>query len=112
VDRTTRRDIPWSYKGWETCRLRGYAPCRVGFKIGPLFADSFDIAQRLFHALKGGVSDETPVFLDVPAINPEAIVLARIHGMRPVFATGRMYSRGAPAVPMDKVFGITSFELG
>jgi len=29
-----------------------------------------------------------------------------------VFETGRMYSREAPAVPMQKVFGITSFELG
>jgi GNAT superfamily N-acetyltransferase len=96
-------------------KLKGYGvmrACRRGFKIGPLFADSPDIAERLFLALRGRVSAETPLFLDVPATNPAAVTLARNHDMTPVFETGRMYNRGAPAVPMEKVFGITSFELG
>lgn len=99
----------------EKKELKGYGvirPCRSGFKIGPLFADSFDIAERLFYALAGKVSMGTPVFLDVPAINPAALELTRIHSMTPVFETGRMYNREIPAVPMEKVFGITSFELG
>jgi len=95
--------------------LKGYGvirPCREGFKIGPLFADSYDIAEKLFAGLTARAPAGTPVFLDVPAINPAAVGLAERRGMTPVFETGRMYSRQAPAVPMEKVFGITSFELG
>jgi GNAT superfamily N-acetyltransferase len=94
-------------KGYGVMRL-----CRTGFKIGPLFADSLDIAERLFDALRGKVSPQTSVFLDVPAINPAALALVQNHSMTPVFETGRMYNKEMPAVPMGKVFGITSFELG
>ncbi len=99
----------------EDGELKGYGvmrPCRTGFKIGPLFADSPDIAERLFDALKARAPEEAPVFLDLPAINPAAVAFARKRNMTPVFETGRMYSREAPAVPMEKDFGITSFELG
>jgi hypothetical protein len=99
----------------EDNALKGYGvirPCRTGFKIGPLFADSFDIAERLLDALGGRISAGTPLFLDVPAMNSAALSLARDHNMTPVFETGRMYNKGMPAVPMEKVFGITSFELG
>ena len=95
--------------------LKGYGilrPCRNGFKIAPLFADSVDIAERLFGALAEKVSEQTTVYMDVPAINPAALALAQSRGMTPVFETGRMYSKQMPAVPMEKVFGITSFELG
>jgi len=87
-------------------------PCRTGFKIGPLFADSPDIAEKLFGALAGKVSPQTPLFLDIPATNPAALSLAQGHRMTPVFETGRMYNKEAPAVPMEKIFGATSFELG
>jgi len=99
----------------EDGRIKGYGvirPCRTGFKIGPLFADSPDIAEQLFDALTGNVPERAPVFLDIPANNPAAVAFARDHGMTSVFETGRMYSREAPAVPTEKVFGITSFELG
>jgi len=99
----------------EKNELKGYGvirPCRTGFKIGPLFADSPDIAERLFDALAGKVSPQADLFLDVPATNPAALALARYHKLTAVFETGRMYNKGAPPVPVEKVFGITSFELG
>jgi hypothetical protein len=107
---------PGSSVGYvEEGRLKGYGvmrPCRTGFKIGPLFADSADIAEQLFRALAADVTADISLFLDVPAINPAALTLARNHGMTPVFETGRMYSKEIPDVPIDKIFGITSFELG
>ena len=30
----------------------------------------------------------------------------------PVFETARMYRGGQPQLPLDRVFGVTSFELG
>lgn len=94
--------------------LRGFGvirPCRSGHKIGPLFADSPGIAERLFANLIAGVPGE-PVYLDVPRPNAEAVALARRHGMAPVFETARMYTKGDPGVPVERVFGVTTFELG
>jgi hypothetical protein len=32
--------------------------------------------------------------------------------MSSIFETARMYTKAPPAVPLDCVFGVTSFELG
>ena len=85
--------------------------CRSGYKIGPLFADNTQIAETLFTALTSNVPGE-PVFLDTPEVNPAAVELAERHHMSVVFETARMYSKGEPALPMNCIFGVTSFELG
>jgi ribosomal protein S18 acetylase RimI-like enzyme len=85
--------------------------CRTGCKIGPLFADSDDIAGDLFDALAARMPGEA-IFLDVPETNPEAVALAERRGMTSVFETARMYTRQAPALSIERVFGVTSFELG
>lgn len=98
----------------ESGGVAGYGlarPCRVGYKIGPLFADSPVIADRLCAALLAALPGE-PVFLDVPEPNRAAIALAEDRGMVPVFGTARMYSRQIPALPLDRTYGITTFELG
>ncbi len=48
----------------------------------------------------------------VSQANPGGISLAKMHGMKKVFETARMYSKDQPSLPMSKIFGITSFELG
>lgn len=50
--------------------------------------------------------------MDVPEVNRAAIMLAERHGMKKVFETARMYTKQAPALPLEKIFGVTSFELG
>jgi len=94
--------------------LRGYGmvrPCRAGFKLGPLFADSAAIADALACAL-GTHTQGATVYFDTPDANPAAVALARQYGMQAVFATARMYRGGQPELPMEEIFGITSFELG
>ena len=96
-------------------RCAGYGvirPCRSGFKIGPLLADDADLADRLLCALVSRVPAGEPVQLDIPATNAAALELARTHGMRPVFETARMYTGVAPQLPISRLFGITTFELG
>ena len=97
--------------GSTGARPRYIRAAEVGWKVGPLFADTPGIADRLFTALTARHHGE-PVFLDVPQPNAEALVLAERHAMRPVFETARMYTGGDPGVPLDRIFGITSFELG
>jgi hypothetical protein len=85
--------------------------CREGFKIGPLFADDAGIAGDLFAALTAQTAGQ-PVFLDVPEVNAAAVQLAASHGMKEVFATARMYNRAIPDLPLDAIYGVTTFELG
>ncbi len=95
-------------------QLSGYGvirKCRQGYKIGPLFADNEGIADNLFLALIGKVPGEE-YFLDIPEPNPGAVSLVKRHNMQMVFETARMYSGAAPSLPVEKIFGVTSFELG
>ncbi|MBC8746595.1 MULTISPECIES: GNAT family N-acetyltransferase [Paraburkholderia] len=95
-------------------RIRGYGVlrrCRTGYKIGPLFADDAQIANDLFDGLVANVAGEV-ITLDVPEINAAAVALAERNGMVSAFETARMYTRAAPAIPVQRVFGVSSFELG
>jgi hypothetical protein len=84
---------------------------REGAKIGPLFADDVATARALFTEL-AAAPRSGPLFLDVPAPNEAAIDLAREAGMEPGFLTARMYAGPAPTIPVERVFGVTTFELG
>lgn len=98
----------------ETGRLSGYGVirrCRTGHKIGPLFADGADQAEALFRALSATAPGE-PLVLDVPEPNAAAVALARGHGMKAVFETARMYRGKEPDIPLRRVFGVTTLELG
>lgn len=95
-----------SVRGVGTART-----CRNGHKIGPLFADTEDAAEALFKGLTAAFPG-AQVFLDVPETNEAAIRLAERHGLTPVFETARMYRGPAPSLPLDRTYGITTFELG
>ncbi|MBR0974951.1 MULTISPECIES: GNAT family N-acetyltransferase [Bradyrhizobium] len=86
-------------------------PCRTGRKIGPLVADDRAAAQTLLHGLLASAGGGE-IFLDLPAVNREAIALAESLGLKPVFETARMYTGPVPPLRIDRVFGVTSFELG
>ena len=94
--------------------LAGYGvlrPCRVGYKIGPLFADTDRIADALFQSLCAS-SHGGSIFLDIPEPNEAALALTRRYGMRTCFETARMYTKQVPDFPVEQVFGVTTFELG
>jgi GNAT superfamily N-acetyltransferase len=95
-------------------KLAGFGvirPCAMGYKIGPLFADDAGIAEDLYRALAASVPGER-FYLDVIEPNQAAVALARKYELKEVFTTVRMYTGGEPAMDADKVFGVTSFELG
>jgi ribosomal protein S18 acetylase RimI-like enzyme len=85
--------------------------CREGFKIGPLYGDDERIADALFRGL-AAAANGAPVFLDVPEPNAAALRLASRYGLAPVFETARMYTGTPPELPRDRLFGVTTFELG
>ena len=102
----------------EDGRIAGYVvarPCRVGYKIGPLFADDAPRAEALLRAVAAELPAGATVYLDTPGANLAAHDLARRYHMTPGFQTARMYrtiSSSVIAPPLDRWFGVTSFELG
>lgn len=99
----------------EDGSLQGYGVirvCREGYKIGPLFAETKQAAEALFSSLCRNASRDGPVILDVPDDNLMAVSLAEDLGLKPAFETARMYRGPAPDLPLFRIFGITSFELG
>jgi len=96
-------------------KLAGYGiirPCRSGYKIGPLFADNAALAEALFLALKSSIQPSELFYLDTPERNKTAVSLAERHGMTVVFETARMYTKQEPDIPLERIFGVTTFELG
>jgi GNAT superfamily N-acetyltransferase len=95
-------------------RLSGYGVvrrCREGCRIGPLFADDVHAAEALFEKLAEFAAGG-PLFLDAPENNPAAMDFVGRHGMSEVFGCARMYLGPAPAIAHERVFGVTTFELG
>ncbi|WGR95828.1 GNAT family N-acetyltransferase [Bradyrhizobium sp. ISRA443] len=92
--------------GWGVIR-----PCRIGRKIGPLFADDRASGEAVLSALLASAGGGE-IFLDVPAVNRDAVALAQGLGLSPLFETARMYTGAIPPLRIDRVFGVTTFELG
>jgi len=103
-----------TFKFTENGALKGFAVLRKadkGYKICPLFADNAIIAEELYKACLNAAIGE-PVYIDIPVINPGAVALVKKYEATYVFECARMYFGKAPDNRMEKVFGITTFELG
>jgi GNAT superfamily N-acetyltransferase len=86
-------------------------PCQKGWKAGPLVADDRASAELVLAALLAG-SGGGEIFLDVPSVNRDAVALAQSLGLAPVFETARMYTGPIRPLRLERVFGVTTFELG
>jgi len=78
-------------------------PCWMGNKIGPLVGDDRDAVEAVLAALVAS-STNSEIFLDVPSINRDAIAVAEDLGLAPVFEI--------PSLRLERVFGVTTLELG
>ncbi|MGW3146264.1 GNAT family N-acetyltransferase [Streptomyces sp. NPDC001177] len=95
-------------------RLTGYGVIRPGrdsLRIGPLFADGPEDARALFAALIADAAGRE-VAIDVPETNAAGIALAEVAGFTPSFETARMYTGPVRDYAQDRVFGVTTLELG
>lgn len=80
--------------------------CRTGHKIGPLFAEDINTAVDLLGAFHGQVQIDVPMY--------QVSLLSELEGRGLVrqFETARMY-RGTPRhISSERVFAVTSLELG
>lgn len=86
--------------------------CRVGYKIGPLFANGIELAEKIFLRMNNFVPNGENIYFDTPEVNKAAVAIAEKYSMEKVFGTARMYSKYEPTININEVFGVTTFELG
>lgn len=86
-------------------------PCRTGHKVGPLVARDAESARTILGALAAPLGDEA-IYLDVPEASRTAMELVADLGMRPISACVRMYSGTPPPLQLERVYGVTTLELG
>ncbi|WP_246624960.1 GNAT family N-acetyltransferase [Oceanobacter mangrovi] len=87
-------------------------PCRSGYKVGPLYAESAAQAQQCLNDLLCQLEPDSTFYLDVPETNPDALALAESLQMQLSFETARMYTASTPDLPWQQLYGVTSFEIG
>lgn len=95
-------------------RLTGYAVVRPAVdrpRVGPLFADTADDARALLLAVAGG-TPEGGISVDIPGSNTAGVALAEEFGLTPSFETARMYTGPVRPFARERVYGITTLELG
>lgn len=93
--------------------ISGFAASRrtgLGIRVGPVFASQAEVARALILSLARESAERIAV--DVPMPNLVAIEMLTELGLTPEFETARIYRGGIPELPLDRVFGITSLELG
>ena len=109
------QESSYSLAAVQDGNLIGYGvmrQCVEGYKLAPLFADTPHIAEHLLIALVEKIDDDAAFFLDVPECHQAGLMLAKKMMMAPVFSTARMYTKTAPVLPLGRIYGVTSFEIG
>lgn len=103
-----------TFKYTEGGELKGFAIVRKlqkGWKVCPLFADNAMVAEALYEACLNATQGET-LTIDIPVSNTAAAELIKKYDATYVFECARMYYGTPPDLPINKIFGITTFELG
>ncbi|MEU7702557.1 GNAT family N-acetyltransferase [Streptomyces sp. NPDC039028] len=98
-------------------RPTGYGvvrPAQDAARVGPLFADTPADAAVLLDALaaEARAFGAARIAVDMPESNPAAARLAEERGLEPTFETARMYTGPVRPVARERVFGVTTLELG
>ncbi|BBC29565.1 GCN5 family acetyltransferase [Streptomyces graminofaciens] len=95
-------------------RLTGYGVVRPGrdaLRVGPLFADTAEDARALLLGLAAEAAGRE-LAIDVPLPNTAAVALVEEYGLVPSFDTARMYTGPIRPYTKERVFGVTTLELG
>jgi GNAT superfamily N-acetyltransferase len=86
-------------------------PCRVGYKIGPLFAQTPDRAEDILADLCARIEGQQ-VQIDIPEPNAAALEIAERFHLSMSFGCVRLYHGPDPLLPVARIFGVTSLEFG
>ncbi|KAH8553856.1 acyl-CoA N-acyltransferase [Umbelopsis sp. PMI_123] len=112
----------------EKGKVLGYGcvrPAITSFRVGPLFAESVEVAKSILYKLAKLTSEATTqpdskirssvknvVDVDVPKVNSQAVALFDELDMRNTFTTLRMWKGKQPEVDENGIYGVTTLEVG
>jgi GNAT superfamily N-acetyltransferase len=100
----------------ENSKLVGIASIRPGvtaYKVGPLYADSAEIAKVLFINLVNAIPKDSSIELDTPATNSDAQKLVKeFLKFSPVFDCMKMWTQEPPKHHINKIYGTLALEFG
>lgn len=82
-----------------------------GWRVGPLLAPHAEAAEAIMRDLAAAVPKQA-LHLDVNTGNPDAVNMARDVGLSPGFECVRMYRGGMPGLPLSRMWGACTLELG
>lgn len=94
-------------------KIRGFAASRKtsrGHRIGPVFCDGRECAEDLILTLAGMAGGDISV--DIPLPNGDAESMCLDLGMERSFETARIRRGDLPELPLNRIWGVTSLELG
>ena len=86
-------------------------PAQDGFRIGPFYAESRDVAEDLFVALSGTVVGQK-LTLDVPLEDPDIVAFASSKGFTLAAQAVHMTLGPVQEGPRDQVYGESTLEYG
>jgi hypothetical protein len=95
-------------------KIAGYGvirPMQTGFRIGPLFADNTDIAEKILLSMASYTTGAS-ISLDIPEVNPDSLELFEKYNFKQIYKTARMYTGEFPALPFKEIYALTSLALG
>lgn len=93
-------------QGWGCMRR-----CRLGWRLGPVFAREYPYAEELVrHFAVKTIAEE--VYIDIPESNAQAIKLAFAMGMTPLDARLRLVKGEGLREPLDQIYGFTTLDIG
>ena len=95
--------------------IKGYGvlrPCCDGSNIGPLFAESVEVADLLMRKLVAGTSRGTKIILEIPEPNQASIKLVERLGLTKMWKTFRMYREPTPKLLLGRIYAVTCLQLG
>ena len=94
--------------------LVGYAvarPPHKSYEFLPVFARTQDVARRLILSILAEAPGEQ-VQLNLPEANTAGVARAEEFEWKASFGCARLYLGPPPELPLDDIFGLTSFEFG
>ncbi|XP_063970895.1 uncharacterized protein LOC135157833 [Lytechinus pictus] len=106
-----------SYALSENENVMGYGVMRQlnltkKYRIAPLYCQHTAVAQVLLLALLHNIPDQT-VYIDSPLSNPSFTrILTTDLKMEQIGERVRMYTKGDPGMPLQKMFGTLGSDLG
>ncbi len=107
----------WAFVSLSNKKVNGYGvirPCKIGYRIGPLYCDNIETAKDIFRMLLTNIPGQNYI-VDIPSTNTFGEVFANYFNLDrvPDSDTAAMFKGADPTeIDQSKCYGVCSLEFG